>query len=59
VIILWFRENHDCEIAAVCVDLGQEADWKIIKKRALDTGALSCNVVDAKKEYVENYVWLH
>jgi argininosuccinate synthase len=57
VIIPWLKENYDCEIVAVCVDLGQEADWKTIEKRALDTGAASCTVVDAKKEYVENYVW--
>ena len=57
VIIPWLKEHQDCEIIAVCVDLGQEADWKAVKKRALDTGALSCTVVDAKKEYVENYVW--
>jgi len=57
VIIPWLKENYDCEILAVCVDLGQEADWKTIKQRALDTGAVSCVIVDAKKEYVENYVW--
>ncbi|GHV13642.1 hypothetical protein FACS189491_08880 [Spirochaetia bacterium] len=46
-----------CGIVAVCVDVGQEADWKTIKQRALDTGALSCYVADVKKEYVEDYVW--
>jgi argininosuccinate synthase len=57
VIIPWLKENHDCDIAAVCVDLGQEADWKTIKKRALDTGAASCVVIDVRKEYVEQYIW--
>ncbi|MDR2663776.1 MAG: argininosuccinate synthase, partial [Treponema sp.] len=57
VIIPWLKENYDCDIAAVCVDLGQEADWKAIKKRAIDTGALSCVVVDVRKEYVEQYIW--
>jgi argininosuccinate synthase len=57
VIIPWLKENYDCDIVAVCVDVGQEADWKAVKKRALDTGALSCYVVDVKKEYVENFVW--
>jgi argininosuccinate synthase len=57
VIIPWLKENYDCDIAAVCVDLGQEADWKTITQRALETGAVSCTVVDVKKEYVESYVW--
>jgi argininosuccinate synthase len=39
------------------VDVGQEADWKTIKQRALDTGAVECVVADVKKEYVEEYVW--
>ncbi|MDR2362947.1 MAG: argininosuccinate synthase [Spirochaetaceae bacterium] len=57
VIIPWLKENYDCEIAAVCVDVGQEADWQTITRRALDTGAVSCVVVDVKQTYVENYVW--
>ncbi|AEF82468.1 argininosuccinate synthase [Leadbettera azotonutricia] len=57
VIIPWLKENQDCDVIAVCVDVGQEADWKTIKKRALDTGASACYVADVKKEYVEEYVW--
>ncbi|QQO09217.1 argininosuccinate synthase [Breznakiella homolactica] len=57
VIIPWLKENYDCDIVAVCVDVGQEADWKTIKQRALDTGAVSCHVADVKQEYVEDYVW--
>jgi argininosuccinate synthase len=57
VIIPWLKEHYDCEIAALCVDLGQEADWEAVKQRALDTGARSCHVADVKKEYVEDYVW--
>jgi argininosuccinate synthase len=57
VIIPWLKENHDADIVAVCVDVGQEADWSAIKRRALDTGAAACYIADVKKEYVEEYVW--
>ncbi|MDR1900207.1 MAG: argininosuccinate synthase [Treponema sp.] len=57
VIIPWLKENHDCTVTAVCVDVGQEADWKAVKQRALDTGASACYVADVKKEYVEQYIW--
>jgi len=57
VIIPWLNENYDCEVIAVCVDVGQSADWKEIKARAMKTGASSCYVADVKKEYVEEYVW--
>jgi argininosuccinate synthase len=57
VIIPWLKENRDCDVIAVCVDVGQEADWKAIQKRALSTGASACHVADVKREYVEDYVW--
>ena len=37
VIIPWLKENQDCDVIAVCVDLGQAADWKAITKRAIST----------------------
>jgi len=57
VIIPWLRENYDCEVIAVCVDVGQNADWKDIKSRAIKTGASVCHVADVKKEYIEEYIW--
>jgi argininosuccinate synthase len=57
VIIPWLKENGGCETIAVCVDVGQEADWDAVKKRALDSGAAKCFVVDVKKTYVEEYIW--
>jgi len=56
-IIPWLKENYDCEIIAVCVDVGQTADWKALQKRAVATGASACYIADVKKEYVENYIW--
>ncbi|MDR1326600.1 MAG: argininosuccinate synthase [Treponema sp.] len=57
VIIPWLKENYDCDIVAVCVDVGQEADWKTITGRAVASGAIACHVADVKKEYVEHYVF--
>jgi argininosuccinate synthase len=57
VIIPWLKENYECEVMAVCVDVGQETDWSTVKKRAMDIGARACVVVDAKQEYVEQYIW--
>ncbi len=57
VIIPWLKENYDYEVIAVCVDLGQDDDWKTIKQRALDTGAAACHVVDAREEYITEYIW--
>ncbi|MDR2518863.1 MAG: argininosuccinate synthase, partial [Spirochaetaceae bacterium] len=44
VIIPWLKEHYDSEIIAVCVDVGQEADWGAISRRALETGAAACRI---------------
>lgn len=54
--IIWMKENLDCDVIAVCVDVGQIADWKAIKKRALTAGAKDCHIADVKKEYVTDYL---
>jgi len=59
-IIPWLKENkdtQDCDIIAVCVDVGQTANWREISKRAMATGASACHIVDVKKEYIEEYCW--
>ena len=57
VIIPWLKENYDYDVIAVCIDVGQGDDWKAIKGRALKTGASACYVVDARQEYIEEYIW--
>ena len=57
VIIPWLKENYDYDVIAVCVDVGQGDDWKVIKQRALDTAAAACYVVDAREEYITEYIW--
>ena len=57
VIIPWLMENFDYEVIALCVNVGQKEDWDDIKKRALDTGAKKCIIVDACEEYVKDYIF--
>ena len=57
VIIPWLKENYDYDVIAVCIDVGQGDDWKKIKDRALKTGASACYVVDAREEYITDYIF--
>ncbi|WP_428770629.1 argininosuccinate synthase [Treponema sp. HNW] len=57
VIIPWLAENFDYEVIAVCVNVGQQEDWESIKNRALATGAKDCIIVDAREEYVKDYIF--
>ena len=57
VIIPWLKENYDYDVIDVCIGVGQCDDSEDIKARALKTGASACYVVDARQEYVEEYIW--
>ena len=57
VIIPWLMENFDYEVIALGVHVGQKEDWDDIKKRALNTGAKKCIIVDACEEYVKDYIF--
>ena len=58
VIIPWLKENYnDCEVIACCVDLGQCADYDRLKEKALKTGAKKAIVVDAKEEFIKDYIF--
>lgn len=57
VIIPWLKENYECEVIAVCVDLGQPEDYVAVEKKAIASGASKAFIVDAKEEFVSQYIW--
>ncbi|MCQ2362972.1 MAG: argininosuccinate synthase [Acidaminococcaceae bacterium] len=58
VIIPWLKENYNnCEVIAVCIDLGQGDDFEFIRNKAIKSGASKCYVLDVRKEFIEEYVW--
>ena len=58
-IVPWLKENYDCEVHCVCVDVGQVAPGEAeqIIERAKKIGADSVVVADAVDELVEDYIW--
>ena len=58
VIIPWLKENYDCDVVAVCGDIGQgEDELTGLKEKALATGASECHVADMREEFVSDYLW--
>jgi len=57
VAIRWIQENYDAEVIAVAVDIGEEKDYAAIQKKATDVGAVSSRLVDAKEEFVRDFVF--
>jgi len=58
IIIPWLKENYDCQVVAVCGDIGQGAgELKGLEKKALKTGASEVYVEDMREEFVRDYLW--
>jgi len=57
VMLRWIRDRYRCDVIACCVDVGQAEDYDKLKKRALNTGASKAYVIDARKEFVTDYLW--
>jgi argininosuccinate synthase len=56
VAIPFLAEKMDAEVIAVAVDLGQGGeDMEVIRKRAIDCGAVESVVVDAKEEFAADF----
>ncbi|HXY92292.1 MAG TPA: argininosuccinate synthase [Acidimicrobiia bacterium] len=58
VAVKWIQEEWGAEVVALSVDVGQTADddWDTIRGRALAAGAVDAVVVDARREFADDYV---
>ncbi|MEV7120893.1 argininosuccinate synthase [Kitasatospora griseola] len=56
VCIGWIAEETGAEVIAVAVDVGQGGeDLEVIRRRALDCGAVEAEVADARDEFANEY----
>ena len=57
VAIKWLKDNYDVEVIAVLINLGQPDNLKDAYDRALDTGASKAFIIDAREEFVKDYIY--
>lgn len=57
VMIKWLREKYDADVVTVTLDVGQKENLKAIEEKAYKLGVLRHYSVDAKEEFVKNYVF--
>jgi argininosuccinate synthase len=58
VIIPWLKENYECEVVAVCGDIGQGGDELTgLEEKARQTGASEVYIEDMREEFVSEYLW--
>jgi argininosuccinate synthase len=56
VAIPWLKEKKGADVVALTVDVGQPVDLTAVKARALAAGAETAVVVDARREFAEEFV---
>ena len=58
VIIPWLKENYsNCEVIAMCADLGQGDEVAPIREKAIKSGASKVYIEECTQEFIEEYVW--
>jgi argininosuccinate synthase len=57
VMLKWIQDQYGAEVVALTVDLGQPGeDYGVVRGKALELGAAEAHVVDAREEFVRDYV---
>jgi len=57
IILKWLIEEYGCEVVAFSADLGQGEELDGIPKKAADTGASACHILDLREEFVRDFVF--
>ncbi|MEM3538756.1 MAG: argininosuccinate synthase [Nitrososphaerales archaeon] len=57
VCIVWLKEKFMADIITVTVDVGQKENLEEIGKRAEQIGAIKHYLIDAKEEFVKDYIF--
>ena len=57
VIIPWLKENYECEVIAVAVDVGQGEELAPLREKAHRSGASKLYIEDVRETFVTDYIW--
>jgi argininosuccinate synthase len=57
VMLKWIQDEYHAEVVALCVNLGQpDEDFEIVRQKAIDLGAITCEIIDAREEFAADYI---
>jgi argininosuccinate synthase len=54
--IAWLAQQRGAEVVTVTLDVGQERELAAVRERALALGAVRAHVIDAREEFVRDFV---
>ncbi len=57
VMIPWLKHHYDCDVIAMCANLGQEDELDGLVEKARKTGAANVYIEDLREEFVTDYIY--
>jgi argininosuccinate synthase len=57
IMIHWLKENYNCQVIAMCADVGQAEETSGLKQKALKTGASRYYLEDLREEFITDYIF--
>jgi argininosuccinate synthase len=57
VAIRWINEKYNLDVIALTVDVGNEADFEVVRQKALRTGAIQAFIADAKDAFIHDFAF--
>ncbi len=57
VAIRWLKEKYGLDVITLTADVGNEKDFSVIRDKALKVGAIKAVVKDARRSFVEDYIF--
>ena len=57
VMIPWLKDHYDCDVIAMCANLGQADELDGLEEKALQTGASNVFVEDLRDTFITDYIY--
>ena len=57
VMIPWLKDHYDCEVVAMCANLGQADELDGLEEKAIKTGACAVYIEDLREEFITDYIY--
>jgi len=57
VMIQWLKDTYNCEVIAMCGNLGQADELEGLEEKAVKTGAVKAYIEDQREEFITGYIY--
>lgn len=57
IMIHWLKENYNCQVVAMCADVGQAEETSGLRQKAIKTGASKFYLEDLREEFIVDYIY--